>query len=95
MGSPFGGSYVSAEVRIRDDGLLEVRLDAGAPAAVRRDELDLDARAVLLVPVDASRRSTTSGWLRLVSMRSSIWNAGRPLPVFDVMTTGLPVVSWP
>ena len=34
-------------MRVRDHRLLEVRLDAGAPAAVRRDELDLDARAVL------------------------------------------------
>ena len=40
------------QVRVGDDGLLEVLLHARAPAAVGRDQLDLDARAVLLVPVD-------------------------------------------
>ena len=51
------------QVRVRDDGLLEVLLHAGAPAAVRRDQLDLDARPVLAravplrVPVHRSTRS--------------------------------------
>ena len=94
------------QVRVRDDGLLQVLLHARPPAAVGRDELDLDARAVLAWsrghgPASPRRSEstvlspTTSGWLRLVSMRSWIWNAGRPLPVLLVMSTGLPVVSWP
>ncbi len=82
-------------MRVRDDGLLEVRLHARSPAAVGRDELDLDARAVLARATSSSAQSTvssltTSGWFRFVSMRSSIWYAGRPLPVFEMIVTGLP-----
>ena len=39
-------------MRVRDDRLLEVLLHARSTAAVGGHELDLDARAVLLVPVD-------------------------------------------
>ena len=93
IASPFGGSEREGEVRVRDDGLLEVRLDAGAAAAVGRDELDLDARAVRRAsPLDlVVVSSTTSGWLRFVSMRSSTAVApGAPCPSCEMMTTGLP-----
>src|SRR5207248_7210696 len=46
---------VQLEVRVGDDRLLEVRVDAGAPRAVRARELDLDARAVIDVRPIADR----------------------------------------
>ena len=54
------------QVRVRDDRLLQVRLHARAAAAVGRDQLDLDARAVLLVASSiVVVASTTSGWFSL------------------------------
>ncbi len=40
------------EVRVRDDRLLEVGVDPGAPAAVGPDQLELHPGAVVALPVD-------------------------------------------
>ena len=48
LGRPVG----ELEVRVGDHRLLEVRVDAGAAAAVGADELELDPRAVVVVPLD-------------------------------------------
>ena len=47
-----GGLVRELEVRVGDHRLLEVLVDAGATAAVRAHQLDLDARAVILLPLD-------------------------------------------
>ncbi len=39
-------------MRVRNGRLLEILLHAGAPSAVRRDELHLDAGAVVALPLD-------------------------------------------
>ena len=80
-------------MRVGDDRLLDVGIDAGAAAAMRADQLELDARAVLLVPLDLARLRAPSAGSCAVSIRTWIWCAGLPLPVREVITIGLPVVS--
>ena len=93
-GSRLGGMVRELEVRVGDHRLLEVLVDAGTTAAVGAHQLELDPGAVIFVPLELLFLST-SGWFLRVSMRSSTLRAGRPLPVFERITIGLPVVSMP
>jgi len=48
----FGRTKFELEVRVRDDGLLEIFLHARSTAPIQRCELHLDARSVIVPPLD-------------------------------------------
>ena len=90
---PSAGVYVEPEVRVRDDGLLEVLLHAGAPAAVRRDELHLDARAVVALPLDGVVLDDVGLVALACRCAARSGTRGDPCRSSTMMMTGLPVVS--
>ena len=89
------GHVGDLRVGVGERDLSDVGVDRVLAAAVGALELDLDARAVGLVPLD----DVVALHLRLVASwcRSRARSGGRRCfgPVRVVMTMGLPVVSWP
>jgi hypothetical protein len=83
-----GRQVAQGDVRVRERRLLDVVVDRAAPLLVGRFQLDLDARAVILVPLDL-------GAFFCVSIAISKRCAGFLGPIFEIARTGLPVVSMP
>ena len=90
---PSAARNVSAEVRVRDDRLLEVRL--ARPCARRGTPRRARSRRACRAPCPSIDRVVLHD-VGLVALRvdAELDAEGRPpLPVFEMIVTGLPVVS--